>query len=961
MADLKTTLQTLTEGYTAEDDGSLTGDPYVTLTQNDGEIATGINTSSGSKFESVCVSNGDVYLAGTNYSDINTSEIVTYKEFVKKADSTTVIETTDVSLYEDNYLKSTASRCVKSAVESESWLTTILKCLGITKDDDTVGDTKYNTWKKLLLPSDTTKVWQDVTIVPARGVAESTVPLSTMTLAKNSLFDSGIISQSGGTVTHEKGNYKTIGSLLGSSLIENGLTNEDDIRQIGEYLGLFTFSYSPALSEDDIVSAIMDKINSGYVLIYMSQNQYDFIPNTTSSDVKYGAYRYDSDNKVWVECDFASSSATGLPVYLYNPQYSNNGRLSDAYIRFSENVTLDYMSISSGTISWNSNASDTGQYLMMQHQSSIGAQQPGGEGARTSFQLVSPEFDTETRVLTGKFHDLNGNEVDVTSTNPQYVALCYQTTYDGSYAFPTSSAVYSLGLGHVNIFSTSNSWTAIMLNSQTETDASGKTFDEFVEYVKNGGPYTADDYYNNNMVYAGVNYNLWCLGSIYILDGTLVEGTTGTGEYTLSDGFTQIEDSILPTKDDTITTLYPDWVSSGTARQRIGVSGGMVLVSDDTDLPLGIMSTTGTQTGGQTGTPIYSPITGVLNTNTDIYDPSNTDVSVTVGDATGTTSEDNSDNTSVLPGGNVPIIMPTGTMDAGMWTAYNPTESEIKSFSEWLWTTDLLENIKKIFVNDPMEAIISIHRVYASVPTGSSTTIKCGNVESTVSAKKVSNRYVETYLGSVTVPHIYNNFIDYGGVDLTIMLPFIGARAIDPSIVMGGGIGLTYRIDLFTGACVAALTVAKNNVSGVVYQWSGNMFEQVPITASDMSSVITGTAIAAAGAVATVATGGAAAPALASLGGLASVHTSIQSCGNISGSAGALASKTPYIVMTVQQPYNSYNWRANRGLPENKTVVLGSVSGYIEVDGISNTSAFGGMSDTEFNEMRDLLRGGVYM
>lgn len=319
----------------------------------------------------------------------------------------------------------------------------------------------------------------------------------------------------------------------------------------------------------------------------------------------------------------------------------------------------------------------------------------------------------------------------------------------------------------------------------------------------------------------------------------------------------------------------------------------------------------------------------------------------------------------VIPGGKVEITTPTGTGAGGLWAIYNPTVSQIQSFGKWLWEdpieglTQPGDTLKKLFQN-PMDAIISLHKIYVTPTTGAAQNIKVGYLDSGVSSKTVTNRYVTKDLGSVTISPLNGNFMDFDGVELTIFLPFIGMRSLDTSVCMGATLSLSYRIDILTGAIVASLTVNKNNISGVVYQWVGNMLESVPLTSSNFSQAVNAVIGLVGSAVTTIATGGATAPMIAGAGinALGSAGTSIQNCGSIGGNAGALASKTPYIVYSIVQTYNPYNWRHIKGLPDNVTQTVGSQSGYIEADEITGVTT---MTDEEFNDCKNIFSDGIFI
>lgn len=423
----------------------------------------------------------------------------------------------------------------------------------------------------------------------------------------------------------------------------------------------------------------------------------------------------------------------------------------------------------------------------------------------------------------------------------------------------------------------------------------------------------------------------------------------------------------LPDRTTSLEELYKAWYEQSKALTEVYLKANNLVTEQERVLPLSL-SDAMSQAVSQAGTDVYDYV------NSKVLAGADTLVQSIASTATAAITK------AIAVPAVVPII-PTGTAavtdlsggggaGAGLWQMYNPSESQISKFGGWLWEDPVQglgapgDTLKKLFQN-PMDAIISLHKVYVSPQTSGSTNIKVGYLDSGVSAPKISNRYVNKNMGSVTINNINGNFMDYEGVDLVVYLPFIGMRALDTSVCMGATLTLTYNVDVLTGTLVAFMSVKKNGIDGVIYQWSGSMFESVPLTSSDMSSAVRGALGLVGGAVTTVAGALTANPAgvIGGVSGMASsatnIHTNIQSCGSIGGNAGVLASRQPYIVLTITQTFNPYNWRDIKGLPDNRTASIGSCSGYIEGDNPEGNS--GMMSSEEWDEFKNLLRSGIHV
>lgn len=308
--------------------------------------------------------------------------------------------------------------------------------------------------------------------------------------------------------------------------------------------------------------------------------------------------------------------------------------------------------------------------------------------------------------------------------------------------------------------------------------------------------------------------------------------------------------------------------------------------------------------------------------------------------------------------GNTPAApAPTGSADA-LYKIYNPTNAQIQSFGAWLWSSNFVDQLLKIF-NDPMQAVISLHKIYASPHIGGTATIKVGYLDSQVPSDWVDQQYIDVDCGTVNVFETSGNVIDYMS-DIRIYLPFIGIVSLDVDDVMRGVVGVKYRIDVITGTCVAFVSITRDaGAGGVIYQYTGSMAEVYPLSSGSYMGIITGVLGIAAGIAGTIASGGAAAPAL--IGGAAGVtamHTKVEHSNGFSGNAGALAAKKPYIIISRPQSAMSNGIGANTGWPANYFVRLSQCSGFTKAKTL-HLSGITGATDTELQEIERLLKEGV--
>ena len=281
------------------------------------------------------------------------------------------------------------------------------------------------------------------------------------------------------------------------------------------------------------------------------------------------------------------------------------------------------------------------------------------------------------------------------------------------------------------------------------------------------------------------------------------------------------------------------------------------------------------------------------------------------------------------------VTQPTGEASS-LWAVYNPTQAQLDAFGSWLWSSNFVDQIKKLF-NDPMQAIVGVHKVFATPSTGSQVNIKCGYIDSECPAAQVTSQYTTVDCGTVNVREYYGNVLDYAPyTEISLYLPFIGIVKLDVADVMRGSVQVKYHVDVITGACLADVIVKRDGESSVLYQYAGSAIVTYPVSSGSYASMVTGVLSLAAGVAGTIMTGGAAAPALiGGAVGLSHLHTDVQKSGGFSGSAGAMGGKKPYLIISRPQDATPADFEKYEGKPASKTVILGNCSGFVKVKQIN--------------------------
>lgn len=279
-----------------------------------------------------------------------------------------------------------------------------------------------------------------------------------------------------------------------------------------------------------------------------------------------------------------------------------------------------------------------------------------------------------------------------------------------------------------------------------------------------------------------------------------------------------------------------------------------------------------------------------------------------------------------------PLVVPVGSASA-LWAVYNPTQAQIDALGAWLWSNNFVDQLLKMF-NDPMQAIIGLHKTFIPPITGAAQDIKVGYLNSGVSALTVPVQYSSVDCGTINCAEYFGSVFDYAPYTrVYLYLPFIGFKELDVAQVMRGKINVRYHGDAFTGSCLAEVSVTRDGESGgVLYTYSGDCAARYPLSHGSYMGIVNGV-IGVATSTA-MALGGMVNP-IMGLGGIVSsamgARNKVEHSGGFSGNSGAMGIKKPYLVIMRPQTAMAKNYEHFTGQPSNSNVVLGSASGYVRV------------------------------
>ena len=304
--------------------------------------------------------------------------------------------------------------------------------------------------------------------------------------------------------------------------------------------------------------------------------------------------------------------------------------------------------------------------------------------------------------------------------------------------------------------------------------------------------------------------------------------------------------------------------------------------------------------------------------------------------------DDDDDNTHVLSSG---IGVLTST--------FHMTKERITQLGQFLWGSSIFDEFSLIN-NNPIENIISCKAIPYAI-SGNTQEITLGNVKTGVNGEKISQNFSKQTIGTVTIAEHYKNFLDYGPyTNVIIYLPYIGFKELDTSLVMGKTLKIEYTLDVITGGCLAQIYVGKIRL----YEFTGNIGVDIPITASNRAQVESSYISAGVGVVSSAMNGNAIGVADSIIGAATSQYH-YSGTGNPSPSCVSSTNRTCYVVIDrpQYQPLNAFNHTRGRMCRLSKTI--GSLRGYtvcdknVDISGISAT-------DEEKEEIVNILSNGFF-
>ena len=392
-----------------------------------------------------------------------------------------------------------------------------------------------------------------------------------------------------------------------------------------------------------------------------------------------------------------------------------------------------------------------------------------------------------------------------------------------------------------------------------------------------------------------------------------------------------------------IAEAYPDLMARRAVQSVVQPDGS---IKEYVYLPIVLPTVNPTPTDDSD--PEEQPISGTQRQEDDKIETETTPETIIeyVVQVTTTTPTLNDENTG---SGDTPaVVIPTGSAEA-LYKVYNPSQSAINDFGAWLWSSNFVDQILKMF-SDPMQAVISLHKIFCTPSTSGTANIKVGYLDSGVSSYVVDEQYVTINCGTVNLLEEFKNVLDYPPyTEISLFLPFIGIVRLDTNDVMRSSITITYHVDVLTGACLAEVSIIRDMFGGVLYQYAGDCSVHYPLSSGSYMGIV-GALLGVAG---TVASGGTLAPmALGVASGIMGARSSVKRSGGFSGNAGAMGSKKPYLIIQRPQPNLANVFETFVGKPANYTTKIKYCTGYISCTEAHIENCNG--TDSELAELESL-------
>lgn len=308
---------------------------------------------------------------------------------------------------------------------------------------------------------------------------------------------------------------------------------------------------------------------------------------------------------------------------------------------------------------------------------------------------------------------------------------------------------------------------------------------------------------------------------------------------------------------------------------------------------------------------------------------------------------------------------------------YMLTSGQLQSIGSGLFFAGFWTNLKNKFegLSDPLSFILDCVElpIGGEYPGGIARFRLGGELVEDAEGHSIgcgvwTHRYHKFSFGSVNLKEMWGSAKDYSDTSISIFLPYVGVKEVDPDIVLNTTTTLIMYVDVWNGD-VLYLLQASNATShykyyrndNVVYRWAGNCGKKIPLGRVDQTTPILNMAANLASIGAGFAVGGVPGAAMSGLLGAQNnvlhngFNPTVQTSGGISGSTGRMDFHYAYYIIKRGVPEYPDGWRAEFGAPRYQTFSGTDLHGYTQFAEI-HIDLPQGASDSERAELVNLLK-----
>lgn len=312
-------------------------------------------------------------------------------------------------------------------------------------------------------------------------------------------------------------------------------------------------------------------------------------------------------------------------------------------------------------------------------------------------------------------------------------------------------------------------------------------------------------------------------------------------------------------------------------------------------------------------------------------------------------------------------------LNSGFLTVYNPTKTQVKAFNDFLFTDidDSIATKLKHLIVSPLDYVVYLAMVHfhPNLKENSQEIKFCG-IGSGVTSKVVNKQMQRIECGTIFIDEIKQtgSFLSYAPyTKVRAYLPYIGSVELSADDIMGSYVTINYEIDLISGSCIAQIGCRRGSrregdvaINNVVAEFTGNVFQDLPLSATDWRGLYQ-SVVAFSGGLVAAASGSA-----AGLGAMAasvmSQKESVARSGQLGSNYGYLGFQKPYILIERPIVEIANKQGCFQGWSTFISDKMKNFEGYTEIkEGSLNVKNIQGFTEEELMELEQLLTSGVYL